>query len=183
MFFNNDGQRARLTGERISDWRSREQRAAGDPAVEAGLNLVMVIQVPLKQRQPERQGSLNEMQVAPMPAAPMIAESAVVGSDVEAAVISYGDDEGRFIEIGGVPIERDSRFPIRVTVQFYQTTSNGVISAADVALLQGGISRVYADADYIGSLVVGDDHDRPTASQGPLTQPSTWWRDFWQTRE
>ncbi len=183
LFFNNDGQRARLTGERISDWRSREQRAAGDPAVEAGLNLVMVIQVPLKQRQPERQGSLNEMQVAPMPAAPMIAESAVVGSDVEAAVISYGDDEGRFIEIGGVPIERDSRFPIRVTVQFYQTTSNGVISAADVALLQGGISRVYADADYIGSLVVGDDHDRPTASQGPLTQPSTWWRDFWQTRE
>ncbi len=183
LFFNNDGQRARLTGERISDWRSREQDplAPRDPAVEEGLNLVMVIQVPLKQRQPDRRAGLDEMQMAPMPSAPMMSLADSAGrSDVEAAVISYGDDEGPFIEMGGVPIERDTRFPIRVTVQFYQATSNGVISAADVALLQGGISRVYADADYIGSLVVGDDRDRPTASQGPLTQPQTWWRDFWR---
>ncbi|NJK72273.1 MAG: hypothetical protein HC926_02600 [Synechococcaceae cyanobacterium SM2_3_60] len=183
LFFNNDGQRARLTGERISDWRSREQEplAPREPVDEAGLNLVMVIQVPLKQREAERRVGVDEMQMAPVPAAPMMSLAESAGrSDVEAAVISYGEDEGPFIELGGIPIERDTRFPIRVTVQFYQATSNGVISTQDVALLQDGISRVYADADYIGSLVVGDDRERPTASQGPLNQPNTWWRDFWR---
>ena len=40
---------------------------------------------------------------------------------------------GPYTELDGLTIERDPRFPVRVTVQFYQATSNGVLAAADVA--------------------------------------------------
>jgi hypothetical protein len=48
-------------------------------------------------------------------------------SDVEEAVIGHGKVEGPFTEIDGLEIERDERYPIRVTVQFYKATSNGAV--------------------------------------------------------
>ena len=52
---------------------------------------------------------------------------------MENAVIGHGENEGPFTEIANLPIERDPRFPVRVTVQFYKATSNGVVSEADMA--------------------------------------------------
>ena len=85
--------------------------------------MVLLIQVPLKQKQPliREEGALS---FAPSAAELEIQEK----SDVEAAVIGHGAVEGPFTEIDGVEIERDPRFPIRVTVQFYKATSNGVVS-------------------------------------------------------
>ena len=100
-------------------------------------------------------------------------------SDVEAAVIGHGEVEGPFTEIDGLAIERDDRFPIRVTVQFYKATSNGVVSEADLREIQRQIERVYADADYVGSLVTAGPTGRPTEYDGNKQEPSTWWRDFW----
>ena len=54
-------------------------------------------------------------------------------SDVENAVIGHGKIEGPYTEIDNMAIERDPRFPIRVTVQFYKATSNGVVSEKDLA--------------------------------------------------
>ena len=88
--------------------------------------------------------------------------------DVEDAVISYGKSLGPFSETAGLAIERDARFPIRVTVQFYQATSNGQIDAATINRLAQQINRVYAEADYVGSLVTDARAKRPTASLGPL---------------
>ena len=48
-------------------------------------------------------------------------------SDVEEAVIGHGEVEGPFTEIDGLEIKRDDKYPIRVTVQFYKATSNGVV--------------------------------------------------------
>jgi hypothetical protein len=52
--------------------------------------------------------------------------------DVEAAVIGHGKVQGPYVEIDDFAIERDERFPVRVTVQFYKATSNGVVSAQDM---------------------------------------------------
>ncbi|MCK4899533.1 MAG: hypothetical protein KAS38_12185, partial [Anaerolineales bacterium] len=52
LFFNQDGERASFTGERVSDFVSVDREtndAAPVVAGEAGLNMVMIIQVPLKQ--------------------------------------------------------------------------------------------------------------------------------------
>lgn len=177
LFFNMKGEKAAFTGERLSDFK-----AAGGPsgptakaAGEEGLNMVLLIQVPLKQKKP-RDFGLSYLSESVMP---MAAGAAMRGaSDVEAAVIGHGKPQGPFIEMGGHPIERDERFPIRVTVQFYQGTSNGVVTDKDMAGLAAQIRRVYEQSDYVGSLVVDGPTKRRTEHDGPKEEPAGWREDF-----
>lgn len=158
LFFNQDGQRASLTGQRISDFRTDYQQNGGDPSEISGdsnLNMVLLIQIPLKQSNPR--GTWFDGVVCAESAAPMgAAEQSSLRSDVEAAVIGHGELEGPFTEIDGLEIERDPEFPIRVTVQFYKATSNGVASKGDIDEIAAEIDRVYSEASYVGSLVVPD---------------------------
>nr|HMR06370.1 hypothetical protein [Polyangiaceae bacterium] len=93
-------------------------------------------------------------------------------SDVDRAVIGHGDVLGLFHEARGLELRRDARFPIRITVQFYKATSNGVVSDDDLAGIEKSIGSVYEHADFVGSLVVPDgDRRRPTEWQ---TMPNEW---------
>lgn len=179
LFFNQNGERASFTGERLSDFVARDGSTTGvgpEAAGESGLNMVMLIQVPLKQKHPMGEGMVGfEMSAAP------VAEAEA--ADVEAAVIGHGEVEGPFTEIDGLEIERDERFPIRVTVQFYKATSNGIVSSGDMEEIAMQIQRVYEDADYVGSLVVDGPSERPTEHDGPKTEPSGWWGAFWRRFE
>jgi hypothetical protein len=104
--------------------------------------------VPLLQKKPMERGmGVAEEGLFAAPAA------AMQKSDVEAAAIGHGEVVGPFTEIDGLDIVRDPRFPIRVTVQFYKATSNGIVSAADMADIAAQVQRVYDDGDYVGSLV------------------------------
>ncbi|PSN16060.1 hypothetical protein C7293_04195 [filamentous cyanobacterium CCT1] len=190
LFFNKNGERASFTGQRLSDFQTQpgdaDSSRPGGEVVEAdeGLNMVLLIQVPLKQQTPVRQSF--DSGIAPLAAAPAM-ESSRAPSDVEAAVIGRGAVEGPFTEIDNLAIERDPDYPIRVTVQFYKATSNGVVSEADMAEIRQQIDRVYADADYVGSLVVDGPSDgqgpargqRPTEHDGPKDEPPDWWQRFW----
>ncbi|MEA5468387.1 hypothetical protein [Spirulina sp. 06S082] len=159
LFFNQNGDRASLTGQRLRDFQGRNAPTgqSADAAGQNGLNMVMLIQVPLKQKNPNsflgggtRGGSSS------------------LDSDVEAAVIGHGELEGPFTEIGNLAIVRDTDFPIRVTVQFYKATSNGIVSEQDMREIKAQIDRVYAEADYVGSLVVEGVTERPTEDDGNL---------------
>ena len=184
LFFNQNGERASLTGERLSDFLANgpdggstggsDEPRDGD---EEGLNMVLLVQVPLKQKNPMRfKGGLLECDA--MTCAPGAAKEQ--RSDVEAAVIGHGEVEGPFTEIDHLAIERDERFPIRVTVQFYKATSNGVVSPEDMRQIAAQIDKVYAHADYVGSLVIEGDTGRPTEYDGDKTQPPGWWDSFWR---
>lgn len=184
LFFNHKGQRASLTGERQSTFqgttpppgKSAEASAAG----ESGMNLVMLIQIPLKQRNPMRPmkgdggGFAFSETAVPTAAAP---------SDVENAVIGHGEFEGPFTEIDRLPIQRDPDFPVRVTVQFYKATSNGVVSENDLKEIKAQIDRVYDQGDSIGSLVTDGDTGRATEYDGPKVEPADWWEQFWKRHE
>ena len=185
LFFNQNGERAGFTGERLSDFQQNQNQdgqnvapppSAPEAAGESGLNMVLLIQVPLKQKNP----MIFDL-FAGAPAEAEVAES--VESDVEVAVIGHGPIEGPFTEIDGVDIERDERFPIRVTVQFYKATSNGVVSAADMAEINSQLKRVYEEADYVGSLVVDGPSQRITEYDGPKDEPADWWNKFWDRFE
>jgi len=181
LFFNKGGERAVLSARRLSDF----QGAGGGPAAEAneqgGLNMVLLIQVPLRQKERPRRGVvLYAAEGAPPMAA---AKKARDGSDVEDAVIGHGRVEGPFTEIGNLEIQRDARFPVRVTVQFYKATGNGVVNAEDVAEIARQIEKVYLHADYVGSLVTEGRTGRPTGYEGDKTQPPGWWREFWSRHE
>ena len=173
-----------LTGERLTDFLAdpENRETIGDSpeaAGEEGLNMVLLIQVPLKQKSPMFFGEGAVMLEAAAPAA----EKELGDSDVEAAVIGHGPVEGPYTEIDGLQIERDKRFPIRVTVQFYKATSNGIVSEADMAEIYTQIQRVYDEADYVGSLVVDGPSERPTEYEGSKEQPEDWWYQFWQRFE
>ncbi len=100
-------------------------------------------------------------------------------SDVENAVIGHGDEEGPFTEMDNLPVERDPRFPIRVTVQFYKATATGQASEQDIAQIRRQIDRVYSQSDYVGSLVTGGDTGRVTEYEGLKVMPPDWWEKFW----
>ncbi len=163
LYFNQDGERAPFTATRLSDFKS----SGGDgthgsvsASSEDGLNTVLLIQVPLKHDAPVYDNYWGDalMEGVAMSMGAPEAED----SDVEAAVIGHGPVEGPFTEIGGLDIERDSRFPVRVTVQFYKATSNGVVTDSDIADIRKQIDRVYSNGDYVGTLVSAGHTGRPT---------------------
>lgn len=182
LFFNQKGERASFTGTRLSDHANGRStgRDHGDSAVtaakERGLNMVLLIQVPLKQKRPPRYGAPAAMDCEMAKGAALPSQR----SDVEAAVIGHGTVEGPYTEVDGNEIERDERFPIRVTVQFYKATSNGVVDERDVRDIAEQIGRIYREANYAGSLVVPHDTGRPTEYDGPKQEPPDWWQEFWK---
>ncbi len=181
LFFNQNGQRASLTGERLTDFLAGTDDT-NLPDEKAGLNMVLLIQVPLKQRKPVRHEYALEMFSTSYKKEGKI-YSAGSESDVENAVIGHGKVEGPFTEIAGLPIERDPKYPIRVTVQFYKATSNGKVSDNDMRQIAEQINKVYDSADYAGSLVLGGDTGRPTEYIGDKVEPANWWQKFWQRHE
>jgi hypothetical protein len=182
LFFNQNGERTSLTGQRKSDFLAAEaeQEPAAAESTTAtrdreGLNMVLLIQVPLKQKKPME---FDTLYAAGDDTGVMY--SMPLASDVEEAIIGHGKVEGPFTEIDGLEIERDDRYPVRVTVQFYKATSNGVVSEDDMADIAAQINKVYQQSDYVGSLVVEGPMGRPTEYQGVHVEPPEWWDTFWE---
>lgn len=178
LFFNDNGRRCSLTAQRKSDFVATAEEPDSDAQSGEGLDLVLLVQVPLKQR--PSFGREDQMHTIP--------ENVVYSggprgiSDLEEAVIGHGEVEGPFTEIDGLPIQRDDRYPVRVTVQFYRGTSNGVVTDHDMAGLAAQIDKVYRQADYVGSLVVEGETGRQTEFHGDKREPPGWWDDFWKRR-
>ena len=189
LFYNRAGERAPFTAERLSTVTSRIERgeatAQDAGALDPGADVLLFIQVPLRvRRDPAAGGGLMfapgamDDYAVMEEAMPMDSES-----DVEVAVLGHGEVEGPFIELNGLSVVRDERFPIRVTVQFYRATSNGVVSDADLDEVRAQIERVYEQGDYVGSLVVPDGpRDRPTdwirthpEAEADTWRPVPWW--------
>lgn len=198
LYFNKGGEKAPLIAERMTDVKQKGVTANGENAqnLSDDANVLMLIQVPLKYRAPRRM-------YAPMPVA---TKSAGVAADekqplakpaesnkgagratrgydkpdIDTAVLGHGPTEGPYTELDGLTIARDARFPVRVTLQFYQATSNGVVGNLNMKAMAAQIRKVYGKGDYVGSLVVpsGADRLRPTNWTGVSTAPELSWRDF-----
>jgi hypothetical protein len=185
LFFNSGGKKAPLIAERLTDVKEKGVTANGEDAqnLSDDSNVLMLIQVPLKYREPPRR-AYAPMKMADSasafgaggggyaaPSASVAEGKAMSGratSDVDTAVLGHGPEEGPYVELDGQTITRDPRFPVRVTLQFYQATSNGVINKDNVKAMAAQIKKVYGKGDYVGSLVVptGVDRRRPTNWMG-----------------
>jgi hypothetical protein len=173
LYFNNNGQKTCLTGERLSDYKENQAQAIATQkgisiaaarsqgTVAQDINMVMIVQVPLKQKALQYPSAWEDdyeiTMLSPCSApSPSVTRShGLAVSDVEDAAIGHGEDEGEHLELGGHKLERDDRYPIRVTVQFYKATSNGIVDDHDLENVRQCIEAAYTSADYIGSLVVG----------------------------
>ena len=171
LFYNHEGQRTFFTAERRSAVESRIEQGntteQDQGALEEGADMVMIVQVPLVHRRRRMGFGFSGMGsggggAGPSSMAPP-SRNERGRSDVEAAVIGHGEDLGPYREMSGLRLVRDARFPIRITVQFYRATSNGVVSAADLRDVHRQIERVYEEGDFVGSLVVPrEQRRRPT---------------------
>lgn len=186
LYFNNHGQRTAFTAERKSDVENRIA-AQGGPKTESdrtalakGADVLFLVQVPLMQQTRRRVVAMPAppMSLGAAPpakaasAAPMDDAMGAERSDVEQAVLGHGPNLGPFNEGHGLRLVRDPKFPVRITVQFYKATSNGVVSEADLDGIAKSIGSVYEHADFVGSLVLPeDDTRRPTAWQ---KMPRDW---------
>jgi len=214
LYFNKNGERASYIGERLSDNR----RARGG-AVEGEMtreekqqNMIMIIQVPLKQRVVSRSflfgsGGMCEDQCQTLAAPTACSATSSIFSfgapqmkkkestnainrqlekaDVEEAIVRVGEGEGEFDEVRGLSIERDPAYPVRVTLQFYKSTANGVVDEDAIKAISQQIEASRRNADFVGSLVVGGQTSRPTEFV-PKPKPTTivtppWWSTFWLT--
>jgi hypothetical protein len=186
LHFNDAGRRASFTAERKSDVEHRiaaqgGPRTADDrSALARGADVLFLIQVPLKHENRGMLGGMMEGDVMLAPAsapAPSMAADAPAEekSDVEQAVLGHGQALGPFSEGAGTTLVRDETFPIRVTVQFYKATSNGVVDDKDLDLVSKSIGNVYEHASFVGSLVVPEgDRARPTAWQKMSNEWFPW---------
>ena len=134
-----------MTAERISDVLEHGVTMNGESAASLGddANLLMLVQVPLKHREPRRRAC--EAFSAPKAAAPATAGALAEGKakdDIEVAVLGHGELQGPFTELAGLEVERDPRFPVRVMVQFYQATATGEVGDAELAHLGALVSKV-----------------------------------------
>jgi hypothetical protein len=172
LFFNERGERAALTAERRSDVVASGSTMNGESSALLGedANLMLLVQVPLVVERPPRRAYDAWATAKGAPAAPSssLAERSRGSSDLETAVLGHGELEGPFTELAGLTVQRDARFPIRVTVQFYQATATGRVGPEALARLASLIELVYSKGDYVGSLVV----------PGPAepTRPTAWLR-------
>ncbi|MCC6668362.1 MAG: hypothetical protein IT375_31750 [Polyangiaceae bacterium] len=191
LYFNNEGMRSAFTAERKSDVEHRI-KAQGGPktqddrsALARGADVLFLIQIPLKHRNRGRLGGAMADADAEMAqpsaaagapskkASAMPMEEAKDKSDVEQAVLGHGRARGPFEEGGNLRLERDPAFPIRITVQFYKATSNGVADEKDLDAIAKSIGSVYEHAEFVGSLVLPEgDRRRPTSWQ---RIPREWW--------
>eukprot|EP01113_Clastostelium_recurvatum_P007054 TRINITY_DN1324_c1_g1_i2.p1 TRINITY_DN1324_c1_g1~~TRINITY_DN1324_c1_g1_i2.p1 ORF type:complete len:552 (+),score=143.09 TRINITY_DN1324_c1_g1_i2:127-1656(+) len=189
LYFNKKGQKASFVAQRLSDdRRQRGVAVEGEMTTEEKQqNMIMIIQIPLENNPPMSAcwDDGGDFESAPMQksssAAPRRQREQ---SDVEDAIVKVGEDEGVYSEIGGLKIKRDHRFPVRVTLQYYKCTSNGVVNDDNIRTIATQLESARKNADAIGSLVVAGKTDRPTEhnvhSSGPIVIPP-WWNNYWLT--
>jgi hypothetical protein len=199
LYFNAGGQKSAFTAERKADVEQRIA-AQGGPKTEddrsalaKGADVLFMVQIPLVHQQRGRLGgslpaqdqpfAASAPKGAPMPQ-PKKEDAPADGaegsanrrsreqSDVEQAVLGHGPSLGPYKEGIDKRLVRDPKFPIRITVQFYKATSNGVVNDKDLDLAAKNIGSVYEHADFVGSLVIPEgDARRPTEWQ---TIPNEW---------
>jgi hypothetical protein len=70
-------------------------------------------------------------------------------------------DQGKFEKLDSSKLIRDTRFPIRVTYQFYKVTDTTILNESDFEFISNKINNIYNKAKDKGSLVLNKT-DRPT---------------------
>ncbi|KAF0691623.1 Aste57867_17193 [Aphanomyces stellatus] len=183
LYFNDRGTKRTFNATRLStDRAARGVTTTGAMTQdEDARNFIMVVQIPLRVVQPRFGGSSfsfggGGQAFGCSPAAPSYMPTSSTGfanfaaPNVEPAMVGLGSAVGPFPKLSQhAKIERDTAYPIRVTLQFYQATTNGVVSEAIIQHLAAQMAAVKTHATWTGSLVQPQPSwSCPTSSSGPF---------------
>lgn len=191
LFFNNKGRAHWFSVERLESVRKRQNVAKTRVEsfkemthTEKMDNTIMMIQIPLKVKEQMRggdfccslsAGSANafSMEWASANEACCMADgdSSVLqrgvskkkkGHGMDMGQLGLGSEEGGFVGTKGLKLERDTRFPIRCTYQYYRVTDENYITESNVKDIAEQLNQVLTVSVATGSLVVNEDTKRTT---------------------
>ncbi|OQS04591.1 hypothetical protein THRCLA_20842 [Thraustotheca clavata] len=163
LYANDHGTKHTFVAERLS--RDRAARGVVESSKEMtqeeeARNYIMIIQIPIRRPvQNMYQGrQLRCQYVEENSDSDYESDSDESdGDDVEDAMVSLGEAKGPFPTFHQHRnVQRNPDFPIRVTIQFYKATSNGVISENTMQNIAHKMDQVKENATWWGSLVTNE---------------------------
>jgi len=173
LYFNNAGKAANFIAERLKDERARlgktvEGKMDKD---EQERNALFIYQIPLKVKETNRYDSCGfggyEECDEECGGMDLFDDGMVYGMTrseprgMDNAMLSVGISHSEFTGISNAEIERDTRFPIRCTIQFYKVTDDPEVPEEEIKDMADNIAKVYKLGEKMGSLVV-ENSDRKT---------------------
>ena len=135
LYFNDNGEAFDFNAERLADVRKKRtgedhkavKKYSAMSSQEKLENTIMVFQIPLKRKQKAHYRGLFTSAVSDSMFMGEINERCGHLGGVDMAVLSKGDHKGKYKGTKNLELERDSRFPIRCTFQWYRVTDSSSI--------------------------------------------------------
>jgi hypothetical protein len=185
LYFNSNGKAVEFCATRLSQDRIDRgitNAACSMTADEIDRNVLLVFQIPLKQKQPTYDSSEEEDMSFGMfeslGCTPNVRAKGMENAMIRASTVVQGPFRG----LGNHLLERDDRYPIRLTYQFYKITDEVNLKVEDVQEISQRIHSVYEAGSNQSSLVLQNtkrqtepllaskelDHPRKMAESRPL---------------
>ena len=184
LYFNEAGMATNFVATSLTKHRkdqgivNKEELAKEMDQSEKEMNALLVFQIPLKQKERlvMRGGGLTfQSAYANECLAPQCAmmcdyedeDECVAEGNFEDAILSTGKAHSEFKGTRGFTLERDSKYPIRCTIQFYKVSDTLDVPEKEFGKIADKINAVYQKADVYGSLVVDGKTKRVTEANLP----------------
>lgn len=167
LYFNEAGMAANFVATGLTQHRKTQGITNADDLrknmnqEEKEQNVLQIFQIPLKQK--PRPQSRGEVYLCSM----SMGSCRKSGGNFEDAILSTGTAHSVFKGTQGLTLERDDRYPIRCTLQFYKISDIVDVPEKEFELIGDKINRVYHKADVYGSLVVDGSTKRLTEANLP----------------
>jgi hypothetical protein len=151
LYFENNEDASNFVAERLSEYRATSGSTATGKMTddEKKQNKLYIIQVPLKTKPrppPRHWGPPPGALCSPSFGPPM-------PKGMEDAIISVGEPHSPYEKVDYLPLERDPRFPIRVTIQYYKVTDTVDIPLETFQSIKQDLEEIYKLTHEKGSLV------------------------------
>lgn len=161
LTFDQKGKSCDFVASRLQDVREQEGRVSEVALTrqEEANRKLLIIQIPLKVA--PRQMRFDDVYLESC-----CMERSVTKSCIDDAQIKIGKEGGDFTGLKDLTIERDERYPIRVTTQIYKVTDNGTIDREQMEKIAAEIKKEEAIGQNGSSLVL-EQTQRPTEWKNP----------------
>lgn len=162
LVFNKNNKACDFVASRLKDFREEEgQVREGALSHEEDENRkLLILQIPLKVKK-QNHSYLKGVMLEKMCYFTPLAELDSISEHIDDAHIAIGEEKGEFPGLKGLTIERDERYPIRVTTQLYKITDEGVINRKQMEDIVADIRKAESIGSKGSSLVL-EDTDRVT---------------------
>lgn len=182
LYFNRNGRKVSYLTKRLKqDRKERGVELEGKmTSEEEDRNAIIIYQIPLKQKDIRTFGS-NPWMVSGNSSngsiitcggtavlkelygyTPQIRKTKKRTLGLDDAMLQVSEkDQGKFEKLDSSKLIRDTRFPIRVTYQFYKVTDTTILNESDFEFISNKINNIYNKAKDKGSLVLNTT-SRPT---------------------